>query len=121
MFRDLYSQVEAATKLSLVEFLQDQNLRSRVRKAVIEMLSLVEQEGKSLVGGDDVMWNLVKFGVISTSLAQEILDIIDVVNQEDDALLYASLVRIMEDLEEAYHAIMSRKARAQGSFNDRTP
>jgi len=54
-------------------------------------------------------------------LAQEILDIIDVVNQEDDALLYASLVRIMEDLEEAYHAIMSRKARAQGSFNDRTP
>lgn len=109
MFRDLYELVERATKVPQAEFLENPVLREEVRRAIEGMLRLVEEEAKPLVGEGDVLWNLVKSGVISAPLSQEILDIMEIVKSGDDSLLYASLVRIMEDLEEAYHAVRSRK------------
>ncbi|QKR00400.1 hypothetical protein GWK48_08460 [Metallosphaera tengchongensis] len=109
-FREYYSILEYASRLREEEFLKDDDLKSKVREVINDMLNLIFKLASNLVEGrgEDLIWNLVKGGVIQAPLAQELLDIVKLTKSSPDDLLYASLVRVMEDIEEAYHTIKSR-------------
>lgn len=68
------------------------------------MLRILFEVGRSLVDGDgdELMWNLMKKGYLQAPLVQEILDVITLYKSGSDEMIYVSLVRIMEDIEEAY-------------------
>ncbi|MCY0863019.1 MAG: hypothetical protein OWQ52_11450 [Metallosphaera prunae] len=113
-FREHYSVLERASKTTLEDFMRDERLRNDTRRAIGELLNELYLLGSRVVDGndEDLIWNLAKSGFIQAPLAQELVDIITLYRSGSDELIYASLVRIMEDIEEAYHTL---KARLEGS------
>lgn len=94
--------------------MRDERLRNDTRRAIGELLNELYLLGSRVVDGndEDLIWNLAKSGFIQAPLAQELVDVISLYRSGSDELIYASLVRIMEDIEEAYHTL---KARLEGS------
>ncbi len=106
--------MERASKTTLEDFMRDERLRNDTRRAIGELLNELYLLGSRVVDGndEDLIWNLTKSGLIQAPLAQELVDVISLYRSGSDELIYASLVRIMEDIEEAYHTL---KARLEGS------
>ncbi|AEB95464.1 hypothetical protein [Metallosphaera cuprina] len=107
--------LERASKMSKESFLADEQVRLEVRKAIEGMLSELSILGSNLVDGrdEDLIWNLARKGVILAPLAQELSDIISIYRSGVDELIFVNLVRIMEDIEEAYYAIKSKLLESQ--------
>ncbi|ABP94911.1 hypothetical protein HA72_0736 [Metallosphaera sedula] len=106
--------MERASKTTLEDFMRDERLRNDTRRAIAELLNELYLLGSRVADGndEDLIWNLAKSGLIQAPLAQELVDVISLYRSGSDELIYASLVRIMEDIEEAYHTL---KARLEGS------
>lgn len=105
--------VELGTKVSLDEFLNNNELKGKVKMGIRGLYADVMVEVKKMTNkkDEDAIWELAKRGTISPILVQELIDVIRIVkNIEsiDDELIYTMLVRIMEDLEQLYIALSNK-------------
>ena len=101
------------TRVSLDEFLRNEDLKNKVKKGIIGLYLDTMNEVKRVIGKTDeeAIWDLAKKGIISPNLIQELLDVISIVkslDKLDDAIVYSMLVRIMENLEQLYIAVTSK-------------
>ncbi|MCH4815462.1 MAG: hypothetical protein QXY87_07090 [Saccharolobus sp.] len=103
--------IERGTLVSLEEFKSNQKLKESVKNGIKGLVKLLFQEADKIIkftSNDDLIFQLMKLGLISATLAQELLDILKIVNNldnVDDEILHSMLVRIMEDVEEAINSI----------------
>ncbi|QXJ34500.1 hypothetical protein [Saccharolobus shibatae] len=103
--------IERGTLVSLEEFKSNQKLKESVKNGIKGLVKLLFQEAGKIIkftSNDDLIFQLMKLGLISATLAQELLDILKIVNNldsVDDEILHSMLVRIMEDVEEAINSI----------------
>ncbi|QGA53384.1 hypothetical protein GFS03_01690 [Sulfolobus sp. E5-1-F] len=103
--------IEKGTLVSLEEFKRDQKLKESVKNGIKGLVELLFQKAGMIIkftSNDDLIFQLMKLGLISATLAQELLDILKIVNNLDnidDEILHSMLVRIMEDVEEAINSI----------------
>lgn len=112
MFWENYRLIEAGTKVSLDEFINNKDLVEKVKLGInglyTDVMTLVE---KCINKKDeDAIWELAKRRIISPNNIQEFLDVIDMVknlNKFDNSIIYTMLVRIMEDLEQLYISVSS--------------
>ncbi|EWG07530.1 MAG: hypothetical protein ASUL_03449 [Candidatus Aramenus sulfurataquae] len=111
-FWSLYRIIEKGTRISLEEFESDKTTNARIREAVRDFVDLVflvvENKFQGEKDRERIIWELMRENVISAYLAQEIIDILNLVKRladVDDKVLYGMLVRILEDLEELYFSI----------------
>ncbi|MEM0363091.1 MAG: hypothetical protein QXH75_04740 [Sulfolobaceae archaeon] len=107
--------VEEGTLVDLEEFKRNKQLKERVKEGIIGLINVLMSE-ISLISTfnskEDAILNLVKMRIISGSLAQELLDILEIannLNNVEDEIVYGMLVRIMEDIEQAVISINEYK------------
>ncbi|AKA74977.1 hypothetical protein SULI_00160 [Saccharolobus solfataricus] len=103
--------VEKGTLVSIEEFKSNRKLKESVKNGIKGLVKLLFQEADKIIkfdSNEDLIFQLMKLGLISPTLAQELLDILkiaDNLDNVDDEILYSMLVRIMEDVEEAINNI----------------
>ncbi|BBG22781.1 hypothetical protein IC006_0065 [Sulfuracidifex tepidarius] len=110
MFWDYYSMVEDGTKVTLEEFLNNPELRRRVKDGIRGLfncfLKVCSWKGEDPL---DLIWKLGRKGVFPAYLVQEMDDLYNLifkdVDSADDKIVYSMLVRIMEDIEEAINYV----------------
>ncbi len=110
-FWSLYKNIEKGTKVSIEEFLKNKELNYEVKSSSLSLYKKVLSDASKIVKESEdskIIWELLRRNIISASLAQELLDISNTMNNifsTDDTIIYSMLVRIMEDLEELYFSI----------------
>jgi uncharacterized protein YutE (UPF0331/DUF86 family) len=110
-FWSLYKNIEKGTKVSIEEFLKNKELNYEVKSSSLSLYKKVLSDASKIVKESEdskIIWELLRRNIISASLAQELLDISNTMNNIfsiDDTIIYSMLVRIMEDLEELYFSI----------------
>ncbi|MBP1357240.1 MAG: hypothetical protein JZD40_01960 [Sulfolobus sp.] len=102
--------IELGTKVSLDEFLNNEELRGKVKRGIKGLYADVMAEAEKVTKkkGEDAVWELAKGKIISPILVQELIDVLQIVkniDSVDNEIIYAMLVRIMEDLEQLYIAL----------------
>ncbi|WP_338604626.1 hypothetical protein V6M85_05355 [Sulfolobus tengchongensis] len=109
--------IEEGTLVSLEEFKNNQQLKEKVKEGIRGLVSILFKEISSIItfiSKEDAIFQLMKLGVISPILSQELLDILSIVDNldnEDDEVIYGMLVRIMEDIEETINNIEKYKVK----------
>jgi len=78
--------IESGTLVSLEEFKSNQKLKESVKNGIKGLVKLLFQEAGKIIkftSNDDLIFQLMKLGLISATLAQELLDILKIVNNLD--------------------------------------
>ena len=110
MFWDNYKLIELGTRVSLDEFMRNEELKTKVKKGIIGLYLDTMNEVRRVTDKTDeeAIWELAKKGIISSNLIQELLDTISIIknlSKLDDEIIYSMLVRIMENFEQLYIAV----------------